>query len=101
MSKYGLCTICVKREEGCKSFKRWLELGQKVAICTDFIKIKTNGDKIRSMSDYDLAEFLCAIMNCCGNDACGTFCPMWKCCNDGPDNVEDWLKLPADKEETE
>lgn len=56
----------------------------------------SNGDKIRSMSDYDLAEFLYAIMDCCWNDACGTFSPMWKCCNDGPDNVGDWLKLPAD-----
>lgn len=53
----------------------------------------TNADKIRQMSDEELADFLTAIMDCCGSGACGTYCPMWNCCNDQPsDNVEDWLK---------
>lgn len=106
----------------CKTCKHWFDNGTDLSSCdrdallreADFFcaaweeepilwvethHVKpTNGDVIRGMTDYDLAEFLCAIMDCCGNDACGTFCPMWKCCNDGPDNVEDWLKLPADKE---
>lgn len=61
-------------------------------------RVATNADRIRAMSDYDLADFLTAIMDCCGNDLCGKFCPMWACCNNGPDNVEDWLKSPVEKE---
>lgn len=94
MSRYNRC-------EECYNMKCVFVTGERTDIdtseCEDF-RPMTNADHIRAMSDHDLAEFLCAIMDCCGNDACGTFCPMWKCCNDGPDNVEDWLKLPVDKE---
>lgn len=56
-----------------------------------------NADRIRGMTDEELADFLTAIMDCCGNGACGTFCPMWKCCYDQPsDNVEGWLKSPVE-----
>lgn len=59
----------------------------------------THGDKIRSMTDYDLADFLCAIVSCCGNGACGEFCPLWKCCNDQEsDNIENWLKQEVESD---
>ena len=69
----------------------------------------TNGDKIRSMSDYDLADWIAEILTYHGGlythrdrFECDQECPLYKCCNDQPsDNIEDWLKLPADKEETE
>lgn len=60
---------------------------------------QTNADRIRAMTDEELADFLTAIMDCCGSGACGIFCPMWECCCDQPsDNVEDWLKSPVEVE---
>lgn len=66
-------------------------------------KPMTNGDKIRSMSDYDLADWIADILNHCDNkkpeDECLDSCPLYTCCNDGPDSIEDWLKLPAEEED--
>lgn len=70
----------------------------------------TNGDKIRSKSDYDLADWIAQILLYHGSfsrrqpltiddNECPHECPLYKCCNDQPsDNIEDWLKAPADKE---
>lgn len=71
-------------------------------------KPMSNGDTIRSMSDYDLADWIAEILIYHGKVAlneyhvdCDKRCPLYKCCNDQPyDNIEDWLKSPADKEET-
>lgn len=56
----------------------------------------TNGDYIRSMNDYDLAEWICKILTFCSNkgiNECSSDCPLYKCCNDQPtDNIEGWLK---------
>lgn len=66
----------------------------------------TNGDRVRAMSDYDLAEFLSYVTNKCwgfgyrsalgkrfrGEEKCDEACPMYKCCNDQKfDNIEEWL----------
>ena len=57
----------------------------------------TNGDKLRAMSDYELAEFLAKIMTNCYVAAyfrydCDLDCPMYNCCNNQKsDNIEDWL----------
>ena len=67
----------------------------------------TNGDTIRSKSDYDLADWIAQILlyhaelyrhiyNNKGHD-CNPECPLYKCCNDQPsDNIEDWLKSPVE-----
>lgn len=70
----------------------------------------SNGDVIRSKSDYDLADWIANILMCHGAfarsedfdfDRYCADCPLDKCCNDQPsDNIEDWLKAPADKEDT-
>lgn len=57
----------------------------------------TNADRIRAMSDYDMADFLTQIMFNCFNvgrhGECDEDCPMYDCCNNqDSDNVEDWLK---------
>ena len=60
----------------------------------------TNGDVIRSMSDYDLAEWIAMVLTY--HDAfsrhpfesCNKECPLYCCCNDQPtDNIEGWLGL--------
>lgn len=72
-------------------------------------KLLSNGDKIRSKSDYDLADWIAQILMYHGSfsrrpltiddNECPHECPLYKCCNDQPsDNIEDWLKAPADKE---
>ena len=62
----------------------------------------TNGDKIRSMSDYDLADWIADILNHCDNkkpeDECLDSCPLYPCCNLPFGSIEGWLKSPADKE---
>lgn len=66
-------------------------------------KPMSNGDTIRSMSDYDLADWIAKILTYHApysyDDACPHECPLYKCCNDQPsDNIEDWLNAPVDKE---
>lgn len=69
----------------------------------------SNGDKIRSLSDYDIADWIAQILMYHGSfsrrpltlddNECPYECPLYKCCNDQPsDNIEDWLRAPADKE---
>lgn len=61
----------------------------------------TNGDYIRNMSDYDLADWISGILTRHGFYAWGDYryecdkdCPLYECCNDQPsDNIEDWLKM--------
>jgi len=61
----------------------------------------TNGDVIRSLSDYDLAEWIAKILLYHGNVTwneyhvdCDKECPLYCCCNDQPtDNIEGWLGL--------
>ena len=64
-------------------------------------KFLTNVDRIRAMSDEELAEWLADILNHCDNkkpeELCRISCPLYKCCNDQPsDNIEDWLKAPVE-----
>lgn len=67
--------------------------------------IKTNYDIIVSKTPYDLADWIAQILTYHGSFSqskaleCDSDCPLYKCCNDQPsDNIEDWLKAPADKE---
>ena len=70
----------------------------------------TNGERIRYMSDYDMADWIANILSYhsmfvrslsrVGIDAeCDSECPLYKCCNDQPiDNIEGWLKAPEEQE---
>ncbi len=66
-------------------------------------KPQTNGDRIRGMSDYDMADWIADILNHCDNkkpeDECLESCPLYACCNLPFDNIEDWLKSPAKGEQ--
>ena len=80
-----------------------------VIINTD-PKPMSNGDEIRSLSDYDLADWIAQILMYHGSfsrrpltiddNECPHECPLYKCCNDQPsDNIEDWLKSPVEVDE--
>lgn len=65
----------------------------------------TNGDYIRNMSDYDLADWIAKILTYHywsarhPMDDCNKECPLYYCCNDQPtDNIEGWLKSPVEVE---
>lgn len=67
--------------------------------CED--KEASNADRIRAMSDEELAEWIADILNHCENkkpaELCRMSCPLYKCCNYQPsDNIEDWLKAPME-----
>lgn len=53
----------------------------------------TNGEKLRSMSDEDLAWFLCGLIDA---DFCGE-CPATDFCHSGHNGFETWLKKEADE----
>ena len=51
----------------------------------------TNADRIRAMSDEELAEYLCGLTYCCE-------CKYQDACNDcGGDGYLKWLKRPAEE----
>lgn len=61
-------------------------------------KQMTNADRIRSMSDEELAEWLERIRLCCATDLCGRSCPLKDICYskaDTPTKTIDWLKQEA------
>ena len=68
-------------------------------ICSEVAaEPKTNGDRIRQMSDEELAEFFCQISQCCGNDASCSMCPIYDGCAQNVMCVERWLKQEAEAE---
>jgi hypothetical protein len=55
----------------------------------------TWGDKIRSMTDEELAGWLERIRLCCATDLCGRSCPFAEVCYsnaEAPKETLDWLK---------
>lgn len=62
---------------------------------------KSNGDRIRKMTDEELAEFFCQISQCCGNDiaASCTMCPIYDGCAQNVMCVERWLKQEVSEDD--
>ena len=63
----------------------------------------TNGDRIRAMSDEELAVWLCDLFSV---DTCYTHCPGCDSCNDAgglSNGLKKWLQQPAkeDNDETD
>lgn len=64
--------------------------------------IVTNADKIRHLTDEELAEWLADILHCHGRlyanryaYECPSECPLWNCCKEPPGSISDWLKEEA------
>ena len=59
--------------------------------------VVTNGDRIRSMTDEQLAEFLHRIIRCCTNESCqGNKCPLYGACGQRIEQQKKWLKKEAE-----
>lgn len=75
---WGECKTAGENEVACKDFERKPKL--------------TNADRIRQMTDEELADFFCRISQCCGNDTNCSMCPIYDGCAQNVMCVERWLK---------
>ena len=57
-------------------------------------QIGSNADRIRAMSDEELAKWLCSIATA---ECCETSCPGRELCSKGHNGLMDWLKQPAEE----
>ena len=100
MSKY--CVIC--RNTACQNRGKNITLFGDSWQC-DYIPTPTNADRIRAMSDEELAVFLddltCLCVDCNDHDGVNENCPIYKqgCgryCE--PKDLMDWLQQPSEED---
>lgn len=101
MSKCRYCKLCEWANDGDKDFFGWCELRldsydiDEPRDCPDYIQA-SNADRIRAMSDEELAKYLSNPCDCavdperdgfreCGNDLCVKY-------------LLEWLQQPAEEE---
>jgi hypothetical protein len=59
-------------------------------------KVVTNADRIRSMGNEQLAEFLHGIIQCCTADTCrGNQCSLYWACGQDIERQKQWLEKEA------
>ena len=88
--------------KNCLNFGRCSAVGRTVAfavnhgVCRDFDEVKplTNAQKIRAMSDEELAKFLYSGKFC---DICEESCEECRCNGDCESRLADWLKQPVEE----
>ena len=88
--------LCEKCAADCRN-KHAIEPGETVVHCGDYKPPMTNGDRLRAMSDEELAVWLCDLFSV---DTCYTHCPGCDSCNDadGTSNgLKKWLQQPAEE----
>ena len=61
----------------------------------DHSKPKTNADRIRSMTDEELAEFLCSFRSCNADEYICEGCKAAQYCRAGHAGTIDWLQQPV------
>lgn len=65
-----------------------------------YFRHATNADRIRAMTDEDLAEWIERIRVLCANDGCGRACSLYEICYSmaiEPVETLDWLKQEVDE----
>lgn len=88
--------MCVYRtDEGvCKKFS----VDGVTSYCVDgpcAEEVLTNADRIRSMTDEELAEWLCSLMTA---ECCDQRCPARDICGLGDNGLVKWMKHPAEED---
>ena len=66
----------------------------KKGTCKGYIPM-TNSDRIRSMNDEELAEWMCSLMTA---ECCDQRCPARDICNLGDNGLVKWMKQPAEED---
>lgn len=86
----GMKGICTEMKT-----TRYCPMDCKFSDGTGGHHVETNGDRVRSMTDEELAEFLCGVYDEEETDKfiCGTIIP-----NYYEEAICDWLKQPAEGE---
>lgn len=56
------------------------------------MSIETNGDRLRSMNDEELAKWICSHMT---GECCAMSCPAREICEFGDNGLVKWMKQPA------
>lgn len=69
----------------------------KPKICGSVVPI-TNADRIRAMSDEDLAKFLCDFRSCDSSEHPCNGCKAGPYCYPGHTGMIDWLQQPVEEE---
>lgn len=64
----------------------------------NYIPVPTNADRIRAMSDEELAEFLCDFRGCDTDENTCIGCKGEQYCRAGHVGTMEWLKQPAEGE---
>ena len=64
----------------------------------NYIPVPTNADRIRAMSDEELAEFLCDFRGCDTDENTCIGCKGEQYCRAGHAGAMEWLKQPAEEE---
>jgi len=90
----------MSRKSMIKPYKHCKKCGALIVsgdLCED-CKPMTNGDRIRHMTDEELADFFNRIMLCCSNDASCSMCPIFNGCAQNVMCVEKWLRKEAEED---
>lgn len=110
MSKCRYCKLCGWANDGDKDFFGWCELHlesydiDEPRDCPDYIQA-SNADRLRAMSDEELAVFLddltCLCVDCNDHDGVNENCPIYKqgCgryCE--PKDLMNWLQQLAEED---
>lgn len=64
----------------------------------NYIPVPTNADRIRAMSDEELAEFLCDFRGCDTDENTCIGCKGEQYCRAGHAGTMEWLQQPAEEE---
>ena len=93
MSKY--CRIC--RNTSCSNHGKDIIFYGDTWEC-DYISVPTNADRIRAMSDEELAKFLCNFRSCDSSEHPCNGCKAEPHCHTGHNGMIDWLQQPAEED---
>lgn len=92
MSRF--CSLCHNTD--CINHGKPITLSGDNWSC-NYIPTATNADRIRAMSDEELAKFLCDIREKGSCDSCEA-CVAPRYCHSGHNGFADWLQQPAQEE---
>ena len=87
------CVTCIRKDCPERTNQDDLDF---IVGCDDYLDHEpTNADRIRAMSDEELAKWLCGISTA---ECCDRSCPARDMCDIGDNGMIKWLKQPAEVE---
>ena len=84
---YAKCTVAY-RGSACSALRSTYGIDSDPELIT-------NADRIRSMNDEELAEWMCSLMTA---ECCDQRCPARDICNLGDNGLVKWMKQPAEED---